>query len=77
MCRECSAMDKEIMIDYFINEKPNAEEVARIFESSGIRRPTHDLPRLQKMIDHANLIVTARHLKYIHKTNNITYQNLT
>lgn len=48
------------MIKYSINEKPTAKEVAALFESSGINRPTKDLPRLQSMLDHANLIVTAR-----------------
>lgn len=48
------------MIEYLINEKLQAEEVALIFESSGINRPTKDLSRIQNMLDHANLIVTAR-----------------
>ena len=34
-------------------------ELAELFRSSGIRRPVDDLPRLQQMIDHANLIIGA------------------
>ena len=47
------------LIEYFINQKPSVEEVISVFESSGIKRPTQDLSRIQRMIDHANLIVTA------------------
>ena len=35
-------------------------DVAEIFKKSGIRRPVHDLDRIQRMIDHADMIVTAR-----------------
>lgn len=34
-------------------------QLAELFRSSGIRRPADDLPRLQKMIEHANLIIGA------------------
>lgn len=47
-------------ISYSINNKPRVEEVTELFASSGINRPIHDLPRIQQMIEHANLIVTAR-----------------
>ncbi|HUS94159.1 MAG TPA: GNAT family N-acetyltransferase [Patescibacteria group bacterium] len=36
-----------------------AEMVATVFRSSGIRRPVDDLPRIQKMLDHADLTVTV------------------
>lgn len=50
---------KEIL-NYTVNEKLTAKEVAELFESSGINRPTKDLPRIQRMLDHANLTITAR-----------------
>lgn len=37
-----------------------AEEVADVFRRSGIRRPVDDLPRIQRMIDNANLTICAR-----------------
>jgi len=37
----------------------SAEAVADLFVRSGIRRPADDLPRIGRMIAHANLIVTA------------------
>jgi ribosomal protein S18 acetylase RimI-like enzyme len=46
-------------IQYRTNISLSAEELAAVFENSGIRRPTDDLVRLQRMIDHANLTVTA------------------
>ncbi|MGI4791209.1 MAG: GNAT family N-acetyltransferase [Janthinobacterium lividum] len=46
-------------IDYRNDAKLSAEDVAVLFDKSGIRRPTKDLERLQHMIDNANLIITA------------------
>jgi predicted N-acetyltransferase YhbS len=37
-----------------------ATELADIFVRSGIRRPADDLPRLAKMIEKADLLITAR-----------------
>jgi N-acetylglutamate synthase-like GNAT family acetyltransferase len=34
-------------------------ELADLFRRSGIRRPVDDLPRLGKMLEHGNLLVTA------------------
>ncbi len=48
-----------MVITYKLNNKPEAHLVAELFKSSGIRRPTEDLNRVKKMIEHANLIVTA------------------
>lgn len=36
------------------------EELSRVFRCSGIRRPHDDPKRLARMLQHANLIVTAR-----------------
>lgn len=35
------------------------EELARVFINSGIRRPADDLPRLEKMIANADIMISA------------------
>ena len=45
---------------YFkIGAAVTAEELSDVFKTSGIRRPVDDLPRLQRMIKHADLLITA------------------
>jgi len=39
----------------------SAQQLADLFRSSGIRRPVDDLPRLEKMLRHANLVIGAYH----------------
>jgi len=39
----------------------SAQELADLFRSSGIRRPVDDLPRLEKRLTHANLMIGAYH----------------
>lgn len=51
-------MTKET-ISFFINKKITAQQLARVFESSGIVRPYKDLARLQKMIDHGDIMISA------------------
>jgi predicted N-acetyltransferase YhbS len=46
-------------IEYRTNYPVSAEAVAQLFRRSGIRRPVDDLDRIQQMVDHANLAVTA------------------
>ncbi|WP_122645664.1 GNAT family N-acetyltransferase [Enterococcus mediterraneensis] len=41
------------------NKKLSINEMRRIFENSGIRRPIHDLQRLKRMRDNANILYTA------------------
>ena len=36
-----------------------ATELAALFRASGINRPVDDLPRLEKMLAHANLVIGA------------------
>lgn len=48
-----------MVITYKTNAKPEAHELAELFKSSGIKRPVEDLNRLKKMIDQANLVITA------------------
>ena len=37
----------------------SAQQLADLFQSAGIRRPIDDLPRLENMLRHANLVVGA------------------
>ncbi|QHW34641.1 GNAT family N-acetyltransferase [Paenibacillus rhizovicinus] len=46
-------------IEYRINEPLRAQDVSDVFRSSGIKRPVDDLERIQSMIDHADVTVTA------------------
>lgn len=45
---------------YAINGACTVSEVQEVFMKSGIRRPVGDIDRLQRMIDHADEIITAR-----------------
>ena len=46
-------------IQYSYTQKPTAEQVIDLYNSAGLPRPTNDKERIQKMIDHSDLIVTA------------------
>jgi predicted N-acetyltransferase YhbS len=46
-------------LSYRINAQLDAAEVAELLRDSGIRRPVDDIPRIEKMLENANLIVTA------------------
>jgi predicted N-acetyltransferase YhbS len=46
-------------IEYRQNAPLNATDVAVLFDDSGIRRPTHDLPRIERMFVNANLVFSA------------------
>lgn len=46
-------------LTYRVNVPVTAQAVVELFRASGIRRPVDDLPRIQKMLDHANLTITA------------------
>ena len=46
-------------ISYVEAPAVSAAELATLFRSSGINRPVDDLPRLQKMLAHANLVIGA------------------
>ncbi|WP_141502901.1 GNAT family N-acetyltransferase [Paenibacillus luteus] len=47
------------MIRYQNNKELTADDLSKVFESSGIKRPFQDLDRLQKMIEHADIIISA------------------
>ena len=49
------------MIHYNSQAKLETNDVIRVFSASGITRPTHDAARIEKMLRHANLIVSAWH----------------
>jgi GNAT superfamily N-acetyltransferase len=46
-----------------ITEEPNvsAAEVAELYIASGIHRPTNDIPRIEKMLQHSDIKVCVRH----------------
>ncbi|WP_146824733.1 MULTISPECIES: GNAT family N-acetyltransferase [Alicyclobacillus] len=46
-------------IEYRFNAPVTGQEVADVFKRSGINRPSDDVDRIQQMIDHGNLIITA------------------
>lgn len=47
------------MIEYRHNDRLDPQDVARVFESSGIIRPTGDLARIARMLAGADLIMSA------------------
>lgn len=47
-------------IEYKIGDAVTAAEMAAVFDSAGMKRPTSDLDRIGRMIEHADVIVTAR-----------------
>jgi ribosomal protein S18 acetylase RimI-like enzyme len=46
-------------LTYHINQPVEAGIVADLFRDSGIRRPVDDISRIEKMLENANLIITA------------------
>ena len=48
-----------MVITYKVNAQLEAHELSDLFKASGIKRPVEDLNRVKKMIDNANLTVTA------------------
>lgn len=47
------------IIHYEESKTISASELAEVFRQSGIRRPVEDLSRLQKMLDQADITITA------------------
>ncbi|MCC3355644.1 GNAT family N-acetyltransferase [Bacillus sp. REN16] len=52
-------METITQISYKVNEPIKAEELSNVFKTSGIKRPTDDLKRLQRMIENSNPLITA------------------
>jgi len=46
-------------LSYHINKPVEAGMVGDLFRDSGIRRPVDDISRIEKMLENANLIITA------------------
>ncbi|GMK41124.1 N-acetyltransferase [Paenibacillus sp. CCS19] len=46
-------------ITYSTTTTVTAEQLSQLFERAGMKRPINDLPRLQKMLDHADITVSA------------------
>jgi predicted N-acetyltransferase YhbS len=46
-------------IQYQVNAPLQAEQVADVFRSSGIKRPVDDLDRIQSMLNHADITISA------------------
>lgn len=52
-------MKEKQKICYLVNAEITPEDVSRVFIQSGISRPSNDIDRLQRMIENADIIVTA------------------
>lgn len=63
------------MIQYQIEENLTVEEFKTVLERStlGEKRPINDPERLSKMIEHGNLIVTARENGLLINFNNVIF----
>jgi N-acetylglutamate synthase-like GNAT family acetyltransferase len=48
-----------MVITYKVNKKIEPHQLSDVFKASGIRRPFDDLNRMKKMLENANLLVTA------------------
>ncbi|MBX5438217.1 MAG: GNAT family N-acetyltransferase [Thermoflavifilum sp.] len=46
-------------IRYAIQEIPDLAQIIEVYNSSGIRRPTHDVGRIRRMYEQANLVISA------------------
>jgi ribosomal protein S18 acetylase RimI-like enzyme len=46
-------------IEYKVNALLLSEDVSDVFKSSGIKRPVDDLERIQRMIENADVIISA------------------
>jgi ribosomal protein S18 acetylase RimI-like enzyme len=46
-------------IIFMTNTPLKASEVSEVFKNSGIKRPYNDLPRIQQMIDQADVTISA------------------
>lgn len=46
-------------ISYKDSREVHAEDVAKVFEHSGIKRPYQDLERIKRMIQNADIMITA------------------
>ncbi|MNP35658.1 Acetyltransferase (GNAT) family protein [compost metagenome] len=47
------------MITYLVDKNQKASDIAEVFKNSGIKRPYEDLERIQRMVDNADILITA------------------
>lgn len=47
------------MIEYRHDFQLNPADVARVYDASGLNRPTKDLPRIARMFENSNLVISA------------------
>ena len=43
----------------FVDRAVTAEQLTDVYRRSGLRRPVDDLPRMQRMLENSNLVVSA------------------
>jgi ribosomal protein S18 acetylase RimI-like enzyme len=48
-----------MVISYKVNTKIEPHQLSALFKNSGLRRPVDDLNRMKKMIENADLLITA------------------
>jgi GNAT superfamily N-acetyltransferase len=48
-------------ISYHADRMPSPEQIIALYDNAGLPRPTTDAPRIQKMYENSNLVVTAWH----------------
>ena len=46
-------------IRFEVGRVPDAEQIIEVYNSSGIRRPTTDVDRIERMYTNSNLVITA------------------
>jgi len=52
-------MEEKLEIKYSLSKELNPEDVANVFRNSGIRRPYDNLERIKRMIENADIIISA------------------
>ncbi|MFT8728106.1 MAG: GNAT family N-acetyltransferase [Liquorilactobacillus ghanensis] len=52
-------MEMDKLITYTNKKQITANDLAQLFKAAGIHRPVNDLPRLQKMLENADILWTA------------------
>jgi ribosomal protein S18 acetylase RimI-like enzyme len=52
-------MEKNDQITYKVDATIKVEELSKVFKSSGIKRPSDDLNRLQRMLENSDVLITA------------------
>ncbi|MBD2870624.1 GNAT family N-acetyltransferase [Paenibacillus arenilitoris] len=56
---ECQTNWGKSVIRYEDKKALSAEDVSRVFQNSGIRRPFQDLERIQRMLENSDIVLSA------------------